>query len=164
MKRHSRGFTLIELLIVIAILAIISATTMGLLIGPLREQAKAESLAAMEADANRAFLHLTQDIHSATAFSSEKNGYLLTLPAGKVAHWFLEDGALRRRLTEAGAEPPGHTPQVAENVTAFLLEPAEEGRAIRLTLRCEVEVVQVRQRSERVATLTLGNPFREVTP
>lgn len=75
----ARAFTLIELLIVVAIIAVVTASSMAVITGPMFERVRAEDQEAFEAGAGIFFATLVQDAHRATIMQAGTSGTITLL-------------------------------------------------------------------------------------
>lgn len=139
MRRHLSAFTLIELLIVVAILAILSAATLGPIVAPLREQQYAEQEAACLGSLELLLPILVADAHAAVRLEPSTDGpcFALTRRGGAAAVYRLdEDEVLRRCVLEAedvsevmkgGPMPPSAAP-LGDGIRSFTAHLMPDGR------------------------------------
>jgi prepilin-type N-terminal cleavage/methylation domain-containing protein len=97
--RNSLGFTLIELLIVIAILAILSASSMMIITAPMTEAARATTAQVNSAAETRLFLALTQDAHEALRASGDDSALTFETDETSVTYLSQPDGTILRKAS-----------------------------------------------------------------
>lgn len=164
MKRN-RGFTLIELLIVCAIVAIMSAATLTLFVGPFREYARVQLVSGSEAGLAVAVETITSDAHGATGVEVDGSLVRFRRPAGiSEAVYTSEGGVLRRFVVPRGAAPTSAAgATLATNLTAVEFKPAPDGSSVSVKLRTANLSPEDLTQREAVWTVSfLSNP--EVQP
>ena len=169
MSQQRRGFTLIELLIVIAILALLSAASLGPIVAPLREQQYAEAEAAGVGALARLVPVLVEDAHAAVSLEVAPDGKSFILPrrSGKAAAAYRlgEDGVLRRGLlgnidlaqVRGGAPLPAYAAPIADWIHDLSVAPMADGR-LRITLSASRKTNARPMRLENEIILRLGQP------
>lgn len=137
--RH-RAFTLIELLIVIAIIAIVTASSMAVMTAPAEENVFANADYEAEAGQGLLFGRLAMDCHAATTATVEQERLVLE-GADSTLYFVDEKRRLRRAAFKAGEPPPapGDVPvgsALVPNVHTFDLNTRTPGAvAVRLAVR-----------------------------
>lgn len=155
-----RGFTLIELLIVVAIIAIITASTMALLILPLQEHAVGEIQVAVDRGMARTIPRLMEDVREATrAEAKDQTLHLYAHDDGQVVWSLGSDGILRREVLEAdGESDPGNAAPILEQVGTF--EPAVDSDVVTVQLAVGFEKLDHRFYQQQSLTIPMATAWR----
>jgi prepilin-type N-terminal cleavage/methylation domain-containing protein len=134
--RNRHAYTLIELLIVVAIISIISASSLGLFVLPMSERKFSDVSAEQLGAARMLFGSLVPDLHRSTELVSLGNGYRIVgdeATGGASTEYLVEGGILRRRVL-----PDGVAIILGRGVERFTLTISDDGRSVLLLFDSEL--------------------------
>lgn len=178
MRPARRGLTLIELLIVVAVMSILTASTLAFITGPMHDERIATREAAQEAQLTSFFARLTAEVHRAESVEAGEAFVLLrgaSVPPGEdetLVYYRNAAGTIMRVPLRAGAaaaaaawaapdsETPAEASPVVEGVRVFACatEPADLLRVMLTPEREPGRPVRVREVALAVGLARGGQP------
>ncbi len=161
--QRDRAFTLIELLIVIAILAIMTASSIAVITVPMREQVISGMEASNEAGVSAFFSKLIPDAHGALELqpTSQPQGVTLigAAPGGGDVTYFIDGNKRLRRTTRSPGDAPAAPAEGAallDDATSLTADAQPDTGLWRITVNAGVERLGRDMRLQRSVDVGVG--------